>query len=354
MIQSPKFEVADSKRRDRQIQTLGKDVEFEHLYDIGSLIGSGGFGKVKDTMHSFTFKPYAVKVVQKSTMHSSTTSMERTTDVDKNSTGKGTELTDGNFRDIMELLLNRRHPYLVTIERVFEDPNCYYVVMQRCSGGDLRQYISTLKDNQTRVDEDTMRDIVRMLAEALRFLHNMSRIHRDVKPDNILYETEIGPVVKLADFDMCCMCPEEHVVGSSIVGTLGYLAPEVLSLKRYSRQADLFSLGVVMHFCETLIPPKEMMSSRDVTAWCEATQTRLAEGSGACADLSDELRKAIGSLLSPSPDMRPAHMDMFMECAWISGSGRSPKKASLKTKKIPRPDAIHRLLKDFDAASSAA
>jgi hypothetical protein len=275
MIQcTPKFEVADSKRRDRQIQTLGKDVEFEHLYDIGSLIGKGGFGKVNDTMHSFTFKPYAVKVVQKSTMHSSTNSTERATDVDKNSTGKGAELTDGNFRDIMELLMNQRHPYIVTIERVFEDTNCYYIVMQRCSGGDLRKYISTLKDEQTRVDEDRMREIVRMLAEALRFLHNMSRIHRDVKPENILYETEIGHVVKLADFDMCCTCPEDtYVVGSSIVGTPVYLAPEVLSLKRYSRQSDLFALGVVMHFCETLIPPKEMVSSRDVTAWCEATRT---------------------------------------------------------------------------------
>merc|ERR1719271_275239 len=104
----------------------------------------------------------------------------------------------------MELLMNRRHPYIVTMERVFEDTNCYYMVMQRCSGGDLRKYISTLKDNQTRVDEDKMREIVRMLSEALRFLHNMSRIHRDVKPENIFYETEIGHVVKLADFDMCC------------------------------------------------------------------------------------------------------------------------------------------------------
>jgi serine/threonine protein kinase len=352
---SPKFEVADPTRFDRQIQTLQDDVEFEDLYDIGSLIGRGGFGKVKDSTHTSTFKAYAVKVVKKSTMSSSATSSTKTTDKGENSmrqAEKGAELSEGNFKDIMEFLMNQRHPYIVTIERVFEDTNSYYVVMQRCSGGDLRKHISMLHDEQKRFDEDTLREIVRMLVEALRFLHGVGRIHRDVKPENILYESEIGHVVKLADFDMCCTCPEgkEFIVGSSIVGTPGYLAPEILSEKRYSRQSDLFALGVLVHFCETLSPPKEMMSSRDVTQWCEATQKRLADGSGACAESSDLLRQAIGTLLSPTPHLRPAHMDMFVECAWFCGPGAALKKASLKTKKNTRPDAIHRLLKHFDDA----
>jgi serine/threonine protein kinase len=349
----PKFTVADPLRRDRQIQILEEEVKFEHLYDIGSLIGSGGFGKVKDSIHPSTFKPYAVKVVQKTTIGGT----KKATEMDEASAGKSekaTELTEANFRDIMEFLMNQRHPYMVTIERVFEDASCYYVVMPRCTGGDLRKHIHALQDEQKCIDEDKLREIVRMLVAALRFLHSMSRIHRDVKPENVLYETEIGQVVKLADFDMCCACPEAVgvVVGSSIVGTLGYLAPEVLSMKQYSRQSDMFALGVLMHFCETLSPPKEMVSARDVTAWCESTQKRLAEGSGACAGSSEPLRQAIGTLLSPSPHLRPAHLDMFVECVWLCGSGVHQKKTSPKSSKIslPRPDSFNSLLKHFDDA----
>jgi serine/threonine protein kinase len=350
---TPKFALADAQRRDRQIQTLEEDVEFAHLYDIGSLIGAGGFGEVKDSMHSSTFKSYAVKVMQKSSLRSSKDKSDKDAKLDEGNIRKAdktTELNDANFRDIMELLMNRRHPYIVKIERVFEDEKSYYVVMHRCSGGDLRKRIHALKDEQQQFEEDKLREIVRTLAEALRFLHSMARIHRDVKPENILFETEFGNAVKLADFDMCCTCPEgqEFVIGSSIVGTLGYLAPEVLSLKRYSRQSDLFALGALMHHCETLSPPKEMMSSCDVTAWCEATQKRLAEGSGACAGSSLQLREAIGALLCPNPHLRPAHVDMFLEGAWLSGSGAT-KRTSLKSKKT-RPDTIQLLLreKQFD------
>merc|ERR1719443_851899 len=112
----------------------------------------------------------------------------------------------------------------------------------------------------------------------------------------------------------------------------------------------MFALGVLTHFCETLSPPKEMVSSRDVTAWCEATQQRLEDGSGACAESSDQFRQAIGALLSPNPHLRPATMEMFLDSAWLGGSGAIQKKASLKTKKATRPDAIHRLLKHFDDA----
>jgi serine/threonine protein kinase len=352
-----KFTVADPVRRDRQIQTLGNNVEIEDIYDLGSLIGSGGFGKVKDSVNASTFKTYACKVVQKASLHGNSGTSPKNAELPKGSVNqkKGTELNNDNFRDIMELLMNQRHRFIVIIERVFEDTNSYYVVMQKCTGGDLRKHISTLQDEQQHFDEEKLREIIRMLSLALRFLHDMSRVHRDVKAENILYETEARQTVKLADLDMCCVCEEseEYVVGSSIVGTLGYLAPEVLSLKRYSRQSDLFALGVTMHYCATLSHPKELVSPRDVTAWCEATQKKLTEGSGACASASAPLRQAIGSLLSPSPHLRPAHLDMFLECLWLGGPTASKRKASLKAKKH-RTDSIQRLLQVDEMRESTA
>jgi len=180
-----------------------------------------------------------------------------------------------------------------------------------------------------------------MLADALRFLHSMSRVHRDVKPENVLYETEARQLVKLADFDMCCNCEESgsFVVGSSVVGTLGYLAPEVLGMKRYSRQSDMFALGGLMYYCATLCPPNRLVYPRDMTAWCDATQKNLSAGTGVCANSSVELRQAIGTLLSATPHLRPAHVDMFLECAWLGGNRMNTKRASRT-----RRDSIQRLL----------
>ena len=79
------------------------------------------------------------------------------------------------------------------------------------------------------------------------------------------------------------------------MGTLGYLAPEVLGLKRYSRQSDMFGLGGLMYYCATLSPPKGLVAPRDVTAWCEATQKALSAGTGVCANASVDLRQAIGT-----------------------------------------------------------
>jgi serine/threonine protein kinase len=334
---APKFAVADPLRGDRQIQTLGKDVKLEDLYDMGTKIGAGGFGTVKDIIHASTFQPYAVKVMQKSSFHGNSGSAEEDSERKKDST----ELTEANFRDIMELLMNTRHRFMATIERVFEDRACYYVVMPKCTGGDLQKHISALQDGNQHFDEERLREIVRMLADALRFLHSMSRVHRDVKPENVLYETEARQLVKLADFDMCCNCEESgsFVVGSSVVGTLGYLAPEVLGLKRYSRQSDMFALGGLMYYCATLSPPKGLVSPRDMTAWCEATQKNLSAGTGVCANSSVELRQAIGSLLSATPHLRPAHLDMFLECAWLGGNRMNKKRVSRT-----RRGSIQRLL----------
>jgi serine/threonine protein kinase len=349
-----KFSVADPFRRDRQIQTLGENVDIEQFYDLGSLIGAGGFGAVKESTNASTLQTYAVKVVQKSSLAADHGNADKAAQFNKGNvahTEKTTELNDTNFRDIVELLMNQRHRYTVTIERVFENKMNYYVVMHKCNGGDLRKHINSLTDEKQHFEEEKLREIVQMLGDALRCLHNMARVHRDVKPENVLYETEARDTVKLADFDMCCRCEEsqDYVVGSSIVGTLGYLAPEVLSLNRYSRQSDLFAFGVLMHYCATLTAPKELVSPRDVTSWCEAAQQKLAEGTGACEGRSPLLRQAIGSLLSPSAHLRPAHFDMFLECPWLCNltKKRTPRRRS-------KPDSIQRLLQVDEMQEVAA
>merc|ERR1719337_840472 len=104
---SPKFVIADPNRRDLQIQTLVDTVQIGDLYDLGAVIGSGGFGKVKDSLNAYTFEPYAVKVMPKTRIAAQAESSH--------------DLTEANFRETIEFLMNQRQRYVVTVARTFED-----------------------------------------------------------------------------------------------------------------------------------------------------------------------------------------------------------------------------------------
>lgn len=321
---SPKFIIADPNRRDLQIQTLVDTVQIGDLYDLGAVIGSGGFGKVQDSLNAYTFQPYALKVMPKARLAVKE--------------GSSQDLTEENFRETIEFLMNQRQRFTVTITRTFEDAKFYYVVMEKCTGGDLRAHINRLHDQGRQLEEDKLQEIVCMVGEALGYLHSNFRLHRDVKPENVLFCTEERDLVKLADFDMCCIYPEgeEFVLSSRVVGTPGYLAPEVLEHKRYSRQSDLFALGALMHFCATGEVPTETLSASEVITWCEMTELKLVEGSVVGGGHSPELRQAMGSLLKADPASRADRVETFMECEWleryVGGGVLTPK---IKRKKKP-------------------
>lgn len=79
------------------------------------------------------------------------------------------------------------------------------------------------------------------ILNGMEFLHNLKICHRDIKPDNILFN---GDKLKIADFSLA-ENTKNKLKGSC--GTPGFLSPEVFYSENYTEKVDIFSLGVVLY-----------------------------------------------------------------------------------------------------------
>ena len=137
-----------------------------------------------------------------------------------------------NFQNIIKaydygLIDNRKDPYF----------GHYYLVMEYAEKGDLVNYIEQQNNN-----ENEAKKIIRQILNGYDEINNCGFIHRDLKPENILIMND--NTLKITDFGFC---EKMNCVSSKIVGTDGYMPPEVLKNENLiPQQIDVFSLGVIL------------------------------------------------------------------------------------------------------------
>lgn len=150
---------------------------------------------------------------------------------------------DLNFykRFIMEshVIAKLKHPHIVSVYDMGEVNKDRYIAMEFLPGGDLNDY---LNKGCTRREALT---IVKQVASALDFAHSKGIVHRDIKPDNIMFRAN-GRAV-LTDFGVAKKLGDELSVTQAgvVVGTPKYMSPEQLKGEHVTGTTDLYSLGVV-------------------------------------------------------------------------------------------------------------
>jgi serine/threonine protein kinase len=135
-------------------------------------------------------------------------------------------------------------PFIVQLHSAYRIKSSCYFALEYLGGGDLRRFLR-LNDS---LQEDTAAYVIASIGSALHHMHCIGIIHRDVKPENIVFDLMGRPY--LTDFGVSCLSTSENPIpiSSSSSGTLMYLAPEVLTpINHHSHQADFWSLGMIAY-----------------------------------------------------------------------------------------------------------
>lgn len=226
----PKDKMAISVKITPQTFVKPSILRITDVYKMGKTLGSGTFGSVRIVTHKESGHQRAVKIFRKSTYPS------------KKEIAK--------LHSEIEILKNLDHPHIIQIYEYFEDPKRFYIIMEKCEGGEL--YSQIVK--QISFTEQDACGIIKQLVSALAYLHSQKIVHRDVKPENILFEYRDDlSSIKLIDFGVASFF-EDQMNLKEPVGTLYYSAPEVLN-KDYDAKCDLWSCGIITFLLLTGHPP---------------------------------------------------------------------------------------------------
>jgi serine/threonine protein kinase len=136
------------------------------------------------------------------------------------------------------------HPNIVTIHDVGQVGNHCYIVMERLYES-LVQRVKSKPDSRLHPIEAFK--IIRKIAGALYYAHEEGFIHRDIKPDNILFRKDGTPV--LVDFGIARALdsPAQLTTTGMIIGTPHYMSPEQCRGEQIDGQSDIYSLGIVLY-----------------------------------------------------------------------------------------------------------
>ncbi len=193
-------------------------------YEIKSLIGQGGMSAVYLGYDPRSLREVAIKVLPPYYVHA-----ER-------------------FRDRFEreavMIALLEHPAIVPVYDMGEEDGQPYIVMRYMSGGSLAE---KLKDGPLPLRE--CMEMYLRLAPAVDTAHARGVIHRDVKPDNLLFDKYNN--VFLSDFGLARLrelIGFTNISDGSIMGTPAYMSPEQIQGDReIDGRSDIYSLGVVLY-----------------------------------------------------------------------------------------------------------
>jgi len=204
-------------------------VKIDQAYEVGELLGTGGFAEVKRGTCKETNTPWALKMIKSDTYT------------------KNKQATD----DEVKVLQGLRHPGIVMEREVVKTNKYFVIVLELLAGGELFDRIVM----REKYSEDDAKQVTISVLETVAYLHENNCVHRDLKPENLIFATnEEDAQLKITDFGFASRYEMSGKLTQSC-GTPEYVAPEILLDSPYNEKCDVWSVGVIVYILLCGFPP---------------------------------------------------------------------------------------------------
>ncbi|KAG2203945.1 hypothetical protein INT47_007528 [Mucor saturninus] len=270
--------------------------ELESTYKITKkTLGVGSFAVVKECIHRSTHQPFALKIILKKAI-----------------AGKEHMLSSE-----LDILKQVRHPHIVSMHNLYESKDAVYIVTDLAGGGELFQQLLK-KGSYTEKDAS---NLTRQMLEGLQYLHERDIVHRDMKPENLLFQT-VGDdaTLMITDFGLSKILKAQDDILTTACGTPGYVAPEVLLQTGHNKPVDLWSF--------TLLSGYTPFWGEDQTSLFESIMSGQYEYDDEYwSDISNSAKNLIDRLLTFDPNERITAEEALLH-PWIKGSKEAGPRSS--------------------------
>ncbi|KAK4550031.1 hypothetical protein LTR36_002998 [Oleoguttula mirabilis] len=281
-------------------------------YDFIELIGKGGYGRVYKCRKQATGELVAVKIIN-------------IDDADFQEHVLDKDNTINSFRKevgILQQLKDSKAKNVNMIHEAFDLHSQLWIVSDYCTGGSLRTLMRANPPTRRGFEEQFLVPIARELAIAIKSVHDIGVIHRDIKCANV-YVSEEGDI-QLGDFGIVGDVDDGSSKRRTIVGTPHYLPREMhvssshLTDEAYGTEVDIWSYGITIFEAATGLPPYANISQSQFHTVIDKAP-RLEGG-----DYSDELREFIAFCLNSDPKERPSASSVLKHPYVANSSKRYP------------------------------
>ena len=236
-----------------------------------------------------------------------------------------------------------------------EDADSVYLAMELIEGGTLRARIT----EQPRQSLREVLDVTAQVLEALVAAHRAGIVHRDIKPENILIDR--SGVVKVADFGLArAIGTSNSSASATLLGTVAYISPEVVTRGHSDERSDLYSLGVVLF--EMLTGTQPFTGEQPVHVAFQHVHDDIPAPSTVVSGIPRELDSLVTWAAARSVEQRPAGAQDLLRavhelqhCLPRAVMDARPRpREDVDTGEVPRPTVLlDEVIADLEAAPRA-
>jgi len=288
-------------------------------YILGSTLGVGGFSEVKKGVDVETRKRVALKIMYTE---------------GQDAADRKSQLMQ--VQKEIKAMKQLNHPNIIRL--LGYDLKCsvgnkraIVMVQQLAPKGELFDYLMYTK----KFPQAQAIALFHQLIAGLKAMHDAGIAHRDLKPENLLFDNQFN--LKLADFGFSYHYQKGEGPKTAMrteLGTKGYMAPEIISNKKYTEKADIFAAGVILFIMLAGFPPFQNAVATDW--WFDKLQKKKYKlfwmAHERTASFSDEAKQILQLMLAPTEASR-LNIDQVRQTAFYNASHLTIKELQQELKK---------------------